>query len=99
MRKVDRLLDMLTSWGCDRWVHLVAALVVAWLFSTATMFLTSVAGIGMHRAVLGLVGVAGGVLLSLIKEIYDKRTQGLFDLNDLTAGFVGCALFYIIYSV
>ena len=99
MRKVDRLLDMLTSWGCDRWVHLVAALVVAWLTSTAMMAITSLAGMCVPRPILGIAGVAGGALLSLVKEIYDKRTQGLFDLNDLTAGFVGCALFYVIYCV
>jgi hypothetical protein len=99
MRKIDRLLDMLTSWGCDRWVHLVAALVVAWLTSTATMIVTSLAGMCVSRPILGIAGVAGGALLSLVKEIYDKRTQGLFDMSDLTAGFVGCALFFIIYSV
>ena len=97
--KIDRLLMLLTSWGCDKWVHLVAALVVAWVISTVVMVACAVSGNGISRSVIGLTGVVGGAILSIVKEIYDKHTQDLFDKQDLTASFVGCALFYIVYCV
>ncbi len=90
---------LLTSWGCDKWVHLVAALVVAWVISTVVMVICLTAGYRPHRSVVGLVGVIVSAILFLLKEVYDKRTQDLFDKQDLTASYVGCALFYIVYCV
>lgn len=97
--KIDRLLVMLTSWGCDKWVHLVAALVAAWVVSAAVNAVCLMAGCSIHRSVIGLVGVVASAILFILKEVYDKRTQDLFDKQDLTASFVGCALFYIVYCV
>lgn len=97
MRLIDRLGNKLVSFGCDRWVHLVMCLAVSWLAAT-------VAGIAMgsqyeERPVVGLVGIAVGVLIAIGKETYDKLTTGLFDDGDLAADFVGVALFYVVYCV
>lgn len=100
MRKVDKLLTLLTSFGCDRWVHLTVCLVVSWLVATAAniawLVITSQFA---ERAIVGLIGVLGGILAAFGKEIYDKKTTGLFDVGDLVADFVGMAIFYIIYCV
>lgn len=97
MRLIDRLGNKLVSFGCDRWVHLVMCLAVSWLGAT-------VAGIAMgsqyeERPVVGLVGIAVGVIAGICKEVFDKLTTGKFDDGDLSADFVGVALFYIVYCV
>ncbi len=97
--KIDRLLVILTSWGCDKWVHLVAALVVAWAVSTVVKSICLMTGCRPSRSIIGLVGVVVSAILFILKEVYDKHTQDLFDKQDLTASFVGCALFYIVYCV
>ena len=96
MRLVDQLGKMLTGFGCDRWVHLVMCLVVSWLGATAVDVVVSQHA---ERAVVGLAGGAGGVLVAIGKEVYDKMTTGLFDEGDLAADFVGVALFYVVYCV
>lgn len=95
MRKLfDRLLTACRKWDTDKWVHIVFGLIVSWLGATLfSLFLD------MPRALNGLIGVAVGFLVCLWKECYDKRTGGLFDEEDLAAGFVGVAMFYVIYCV
>lgn len=100
MRKVDKLLTLLTSFGCDRWVHLIMCLVVSWLVATTaniTWFVVTTQF--AERAIVGLIGVLGGILLAIGKEIYDYKTEDLFDKTDLSASLIGVALFYVIYCV
>lgn len=100
MRKVDKLLTLLTSFGCDRWVHLTVCLVVSWLVATlANVAWLVITSHYTERAVVGLIGVLGGILAAFGKEVYDKKTTGLFDVRDLVADFVGMAIFYVVYCV
>lgn len=97
MRTIDRFGNWLCSFGCDRWVHLVMCLAVSWLGAT-------VAGVAMgsqyeERPVVGLAGIAVGVMVGICKEVFDKLTTGKFDDGDLSADFIGVALFYIVYCV
>lgn len=100
MRKVDKLLTLLTSFGCDRWVHLTVCLVVSWLVATVAnvvwFVLTSQYA---ERAIIGLIGVLGGILVAIGKEIYDYETEELFDKSDLSASLIGVSLFYVVYCV
>lgn len=100
MRKVDKLLTLLTSFGCDRWVHLTVCLVVSWLVATianVAWFVTI--SHYTERAIVGLIGVLGGTLLAIGKEVYDYKTENLFDKTDLSASLIGVALFYVVYCV
>ena len=101
MRKFfDDFLMMCRKLDVDKWVHVVGGIVIAWLVTALLFLLLAVTSFSLPpRAVLGLFGVVGGVVLCLLKEWYDKRTTGLFDGQDLAAGFVGIAIFYIIYSL
>ena len=97
MRTIDRFGNWLCSFGCDRWVHLVMCLAVSWLGAT-------VAGVAMgsqyeERPVVGLAGIAVGVMVGICKEVFDKLTTGKFDDGDLSADFIGVALFYVVYCV
>lgn len=93
-RLFDKILTLCRKWDTDKWVHIVLGLIVSWTGATlSSLFL------GMPRPLIGLVGVAVGFLFCLWKECFDKKTEGLFDEEDLAAGFVGVALFYIIYCV
>ena len=100
MRKVDKLLTLLTSFGCDRWVHLTVCLVVSWLvatFANVAWFVTT--SQFAERAIVGLIGMLGGVILAISKEVYDYKTEDLFDKADLSASLIGVALFYVVYCV
>jgi low temperature requirement protein LtrA len=100
MRKVDKLLTLLTSFGCDRWVHLTVCLVVSWLVATVANITWFIATSHYtERAIVGLIGVLGGILLAIGKEIYDYKTGDLFDKIDLSASLIGVALFYVVYCV
>ena len=97
---LDNLLLLCRRWDSDKWAHIVGAMIVCWLIATIAMVVTTVfCPRFLARAIMGLVGVCGGAIVCLWKEWYDKRTTDLYDTQDLAAGFVGVALFYVIYCV
>lgn len=89
--KIDKLTKWLVSFGTDKYIHLLTAMIVAFVAA----FIFSL--FGLHRAVNGLAGIVVGVIVSLAKEVYDEETTGLFDMKDLAADFIGLALFYVIH--
>lgn len=99
MRKVDKLLVLLTSFGCDRWVHLVMCLVASWATATAFNVVAMMSSLHTERVIAGLIGVLVGALIAILKEVYDYKTEELFDSADLSAGLIGVALFFIVYCV
>lgn len=100
MRKwVDNLLGVLTSWGCDRWVHLVASLAIALLLTVVFNIVIAIAFSCRGTIVVGLISTILTVLIGFIKELWDKNTTGLFDIHDFAADCIGAALFFIIYSL
>ena len=100
MRKMfDDLLTACRQWDVDKYVHILVAIVLAWLASTAIRVLLIFFGIYLERPVAGLAGAAVAAAAIIWKECFDKRTTGLFDREDLAAGFVGIAIFYAVYCV
>ena len=100
MRKLfDDILMFCRRWEVDKWVHIVAAIIVAWVCSTITKSVCVLCGVVPNRVVMGLVGVACGAVAVILKDLYDKKTTNLFDEEDVAAGFVGLALYFIVYSV
>ena len=91
--KFDKFAEWLEAFGTDKWIHVVAVMVVAWAVATV------VSVFGLPRAFNGLMGVAAAIVAGMTKEAYDKRTTGLWDNKDLVADGVGMVLFYIIYVV
>ena len=91
--KFDRFAEWLEAFGTDKWIHVVAVMVVAW----AVAMVISI--FGLPRAFNGLMGVAATIVAGVWKEAYDKRTTGLWDNKDLVADGVGMVLFYLIYVV
>lgn len=94
MRLTDKILEECREWDTDKWVHIVLIMPMAWMVSTCCH-------VAFHspRPLDGLAGIAAAIVAALVKEIYDKRTTGLFDAEDLAADFIGIALFYVIYAV
>lgn len=97
--KLDELLLVLTSWGCDKWVHIVASLVIALLTAVVVIIASAVTGCFMSHTATGIISVITVVAVGVLKEIYDKKTIGLFDEEDLAANFIGAALFFAIFSL
>ena len=97
--KLDELLLVLTSWGCDRWVHLVASLVIALLTAILIIIASAVTQCFIEHSVVGIISVLVTAAIGLLKELYDKKTIGLFDVDDLAADFIGAALFFAIFSL
>lgn len=91
--KFDKFAEWLEAFGTDKWIHVVAFMVVAWAVATV------VSAFGLSRALNGLMGVAAAIVAGVWKEAYDKRTTGLWDNKDLVADGVGMVLFYLIYVV
>ena len=97
--KLDELLLVLTSWGCDRWVHLVASLVIALLTAILIIITSAATQCFVEHSVVGIISVLVTAAIGLLKELYDKKTIGLFDVDDLAADFIGAALFFAIFSL
>ena len=86
--KFDRFAEWLEAFGTDKWIHVIAVMVVAWVVATV------VSVFGLPRAFNGLIGIAAAIVAGVWKEAYDKRTTGY-----LVADGVGLVLFYLIYVV
>lgn len=97
--KLDELLLVLTSWGCDRWVHLVASLVIALLTAILIIIASAATQCFVEHSVVGIISVLVTAAIGLLKELYDKKTIGLFDVDDLAADFIGAALFFATFSL
>ena len=91
--KFDKFAEWLVAFGTDKWIHVVAVMVVAWAVATVVSIF------GLPRALNGLMGVAATIVAGVWKEAYDERTTGLWDNKDLVADGVGMVLFYLIYVV
>lgn len=92
MRTVDRILTWLERWGADRWIHALSMLVTAWPVAFPLSFY-------MGRTEAGLVGAGVAAIIAVGKEIYDKRTTGLFDRVDLAFDLIGIIIFLIIFAL
>lgn len=92
MRTVDRILTWLERWGTDRYIHILAILVTAWPVAFPLSFY-------MGRTKAGLVGAGVAAIVAVGKEIYDKRTKGLFDRVDLAFDLIGIIIFLIIFAL
>ena len=95
----DDLLTACRQWDVDAWVHILAFLLLAWVSATAVRILPMFFGLHVERPVAGLAGAAVSACAAIWKECFDRRTEDLFDRNDLAAGFVGIAIFYAVYCV
>lgn len=95
LRVYDRLAAWLCKWGSDKYVHLLAGLLISYLWLCV---LLTVRGDGM-RMIYAWYGVvaAGGV--ALIKELIDDMRGGRIDPQDIVftmaGGLIGSLLFLI----
>lgn len=98
MRKLlDTVLTWLRQWESDKWIHVVAFLLLAWV---ATRLLVCCDGLAAHDGTVAtLTGAGVSALMAVGKEVYDKQTEGLFDWQDLWASWLGVVLYLIIYFV
>lgn len=92
MRTVDKVLTWLERWGTDRFIHILAMLVTAWPVAFALSF-------PLGRTEAGLAGAGVAAIIAVGKEVYDKRTTGLFDRVDLAFDLIGIILFLIIFAL
>lgn len=91
--KWDKIVEWLVAFGVDKWMHIVIIMVLAWVASLVLL------PFGLHRAVRGLFGIMAGIVFSILKEVYDEKTTGIFDNRDLAADAIGLALFYAMYTL
>lgn len=91
--KWDRYVERLVAFGVDRWIHIVLIMLCAWIVSV------SLIPYGLGRVARGLAGVLAGVVISIGKELYDKKTTGFFDVEDLKADCIGLLLFLAIHVI
>lgn len=88
---MDTVLTFLRQWESDKWIHTVAFLLLAWAVARLTGCCDGIAAYG--SAVPKVIGAVVSAVLAVGKECYDKKTQGLFDRQDLWASWVGVGLY------
>lgn len=91
--KWDEFVVWLVAFGVDKWMHIVLIMVVAWLVSL--VFLP----FGLSKAARALLGVLAGIAVGIGKELYDKKTTGVVEKNDLIADGIGLVLYFLISVV
>lgn len=87
----DTVLTFLRQWESDKWIHTIAFLLLAWAVARVLMCCDGIAAYG--TAVPKIIGAVVSAALAVGKECYDKKTQGLFDRQDLWASWVGVGLY------
>lgn len=94
---MDTVLNWLRQWESDKWIHVVAFLLLAWLVARLTGCCDGIAAYG--TAVPKIIGAGVSALMAVLKEWYDWRTEQLFDRQDLWASCLGDALYLIMAFV
>lgn len=93
MRKIlDKITDWFVHWGIDVYIHILCVMFVALVVTDACL----VCGAGRIQA--GVVGAFVGLIAGFLKEIYDKKTTGIFEPKDLVADLIGALLFLLIFT-
>lgn len=88
---MDTVLTFLRQWESDKWIHVVAFLLLAWAVARVLMCCDGIAACG--TALPKLIGAGVSAVLAVMKECYDKKTQDLFDRQDLWASWAGVGLY------
>lgn len=88
---MDTVLTFLRQWESDKWIHVVAFLLLAWAVARGLMCCDGIAAYG--TALPKIIGAGVSALMAVLKECYDKKTQGLFDRQDLWASWFGVGLY------
>ena len=94
---MDTVLTWLRQWESDKWIHVVAFLLLAWLVARLTGCCDGFAAYG--TAVPKVIGAVVSAVLAVGKEWYDWRTEQLFDRQDLCASWLGVGLYLIMAFV
>ena len=94
---MDTVLNWLRQWESDKWIHVVAFLLLAWLVARLTGCCDGIAAYG--TAVPKIIGAGVSALMAVLKEWYDWRTEQLFDRQDLWASCLGVGLYLIMAFV
>lgn len=95
LRIYDKIAAWLCKWGSDKYVHLLAGLLISYLWLCV---LLAVRGDGdCIIFMLNGIGVSG--LVALLKEIADCMRYGKIDIYDIVftmaGGLIGALLFLI----
>lgn len=90
-RLMDTVLTFLRQWESDKWIHTIAFLLLAWAVARVLMCCDGIAAYG--TALPKVIGAGVSALMAVLQECYDKKTQGLFDRQDLWASWVGVGLY------
>ena len=92
MRKIiDKITDWLVKWGIDVYIHIICVMCVALVVTDACL----ICGAGSIQS--GCIGAFVGLIAGFLKEVYDKKTTGIFDAKDLVADLIGAVLFLLIF--
>lgn len=88
---MDTVLTFLRQWESDKWIHTIAFLLLAWAVARVLMCCDGIAAYG--TTLPKVIGAGVSALMAILKECYDKKTQGLFDRQDLWASWVGVGMY------
>lgn len=92
MRKfIDKVAAWFTSFGIDKYLHILAVLIICGIVGQITFFC------GAPRILAGCIAVAVGMIAGFTKEFIDARTTHVVDPKDYVADLIGAILFFLIF--
>lgn len=95
LRVYDKAAEWLCKWGSDKYVHLLAGLLISYLYARM-LVAVGVDGDCISFVFCG-IGISG--LVALLKEVADLMRGGVMDIYDIiftmAGGFIGSLLFLI----
>lgn len=99
MKKVFRVYDKVAEWLCsftsDKYVHLLAGLLIS--FAVAWVFILNTAG--ATEPVCAVCGVIAAVFVGFIKEVVDFFRDKPFDGGDVLFTVVGGIIGAVLYMM
>lgn len=87
MEKIKKILDTLCRIPGDKYVHLLACLLLTFIIGMGVSLFSD-----ESQAVCAGIGACAAMIVGFFKEWYDNFTDGEFGYFDLVADAVGCAL-------
>ena len=99
MTKIFKIYDRLAEWLCDftsdKYVHLLAGLLITFFVSWLAALTTH----GVANVECARCGFIIGVLVGITKEIIDAYREKPMDCADLLFTVFGCVLGSVLYTI
>lgn len=92
MRKIiDKISIYLAGFKSEIYLHILFTILIAAFIAKVCLYT------GALRTLACCIGTFFAFAIGLVKESYDNKTEGVFEIEDIVANGIGAVLFFLIW--